>query len=230
MWAAKLVIESTPRWFRNFYLFELATAKVEMLKALRDSQPAQDKTKHEPKRSIEIYPGDFNQNIIKMLAENPIKDKEASFCLLDQRTFECNWNSVKAIAMHKNGGNKIELFYFFPEAWIDRSIAAIKIKKNERLSRWWGQSNWAELRDKQGADRALFVCDRFKTELGYKHVNPFAIYERKDRGGRIMYYMIHASDHDEAPVLMNRAYGKALDIIEPPEQLDFLSAGFKFTI
>jgi hypothetical protein len=34
-----------------------------------------------------------------------------------------------------------------------------------------------------------------------------------------MYYMIHASDHDEAPVLMNRAYGKALDIEDAPEQL-----------
>jgi len=35
-----------------------------------------------------------------------------------------------------------------------------------------------------------------------------------------MYYMIHASDHDEAPVLMNRAYGKALDIKETAEQLE----------
>jgi hypothetical protein len=35
--------------------------------------------------------------------------------------------------------------------------------------------------------------------------------------------MIHASDHDEARVLMNRAYGKALDLKETAKQLDFLA-------
>lgn len=222
MWAAKLVIESTPRWFRNFHLFELAETKVGALETLRDSQPPRDKKKNEPKRVIKIYPGDFNQNLIKMLAENPIKDKEATFCLLDQRTFECDWNSVRAVATHKTGGNKIELFYFFPEGWINRSIAALKILKNERLSKWWGKSDWAELNKRQGANRAVFVCERFSTELGYKYVNPFPIYEKKDRGGRVMYYMIHASDHSEAPKLMSRAYGKALDIKESLEQMDFL--------
>jgi len=51
----------------------------------------------------------------------------------------------------------------------------------------------------------------------------FPIYEKKDEGGRVMYYMIHTSDHDEARVLMNRAYGKALDIKETGKQLDFLA-------
>lgn len=37
-----------------------------------------------------------------------------------------------------------------------------------------------------------------------------------------MYYMIHASDHDEAPKLMNRAYGKALDVKETEEQMDLI--------
>lgn len=220
MWAAKLVLESTPRWLRHFHLFELAKTKIGMLENLRESQPARDKK--EPKRDINIYSGDFNENIIRMLTANPIRDKEAAFCLLDQRTFECCWDSVKTVATHKNGGNKIELFYFFPEGWIDRSIAAIKIQKNEKLTKWWGSVKWQELVERHGTERALFVAERFKREFGYKHVNPFAIYERKDRGGRIMYYMIHASDHDEAPTLMNRAYGKALDIKEPPEQLEFL--------
>jgi hypothetical protein len=33
-----------------------------------------------------------------------------------------------------------------------------------------------------------------------------------------MYYMIHASDHPLAHGLMRRAYNKALDQPEPPEQ------------
>jgi three-Cys-motif partner protein len=222
MWAAKLVMESSPRWLRNFFLFELNISQVKNLEQLRDGQPPRNKQKKEPKRRIEIYPGDFNQNIAKMLAENPISDTEATFCLLDQRTFECDWASVQTIAAHKKGGKKIELFYFFPEGWINRSIKAKKINKEETLQKWWGNSDWAELLNKQGAVRAQFVCDRFKSEFNYKHVNAFAIYERKDKGGKIMYYMIHASDHDEASVLMNRAYGKALDIKETGKQLEFL--------
>jgi three-Cys-motif partner protein len=222
MWAAKLVIESSPRWLKNFHLFELNAQKVKALQKMVDSQPPPNKQKKEPKRTVKIYPGDCNANIIKMLADNPIRDKEATFCLLDQRTFECDWDTIKAVATHKKGGNKIELFYFFPEGWINRSIAALKKEKPEKMLKWWGRSDWNELIKLQGAARAEYVCKRFKTEFGYKHVYPFAIYERKDLGGRVMYYMIHASDHPEAPVLMSRAYGKALDKKERPEQLDFL--------
>jgi hypothetical protein len=101
-------------------------------------------------------------------------------------------------------------------------MKAKKIDKDEALKKWWGDSSWPELMKRQGAVRAQYVCDRFKSELKYKHVYPFPIYEKPDKGGRIMYYMIHTSDHDEAPLLMNRAYGKALDIKETPEQLDLL--------
>jgi three-Cys-motif partner protein len=222
MWSAKLVMESNPRWLRNFFLFELKKSQVEFIRQMCDGQPPPKKEKREPKRKIKIYEGDFNENINEMLDENPIRDKEATFCLLDQRTFECDWSSVKTIATHKKGGNKIELFYFFPEGWVNRSIAGLKIEKEQKLHKWWGNSSWTELLTKQGSVRAQFVSDRFKSEFKYKHVYPFPIYEKKDEGGRVMYYMIHASDHDEAPILMNRAYGKALDIRETAKQLEFL--------
>lgn len=222
MWSARLVIESRPRWFRKFYLFELADASVELLKQLRDSQPPRDKAKKEPKRTIDIYPGDFNKNIAKILEANPIGDKEASFCLLDQRTFQCDWKSVKTVASHKNGGSKVELFYFFPEGWFNRAVAALKNDKEEKLKRWWGNSSWSELLETRGIMRAQLVADRFKDELKYKYSYPFPIYEKPGEGGKVMYYMIHASDHDDASKLMSRAYAKALDIKESPEQLDFL--------
>lgn len=222
MWSAKLVMESSPRWLKNFFLFELKKSQVKFIRQMCDSQPPPNKTKREPKRLVKIFEGDFNQKIMEMLDENPIRDKDATFCLLDQRTFECDWASVKAIATHKKGGNKIELFYFFPEGWINRSIAGLKIEKDKKLEKWWGDSSWKDLLTKQGAVRAQHVCDRFKSEFKYKYVYPFPIYEKKDEGGRVMYYMIHASDHSEARVLMNRAYGKALDIKETAEQLDFL--------
>ena len=48
-----------------------------------------------------------------------------------------------------------------------------------------------------------------KRELGYKSAMAWPIFERQD-GGKIMYYMIHASDHEEAPTLMIRAHHKAV--------------------
>ena len=54
----------------------------------------------------------------------------------------------------------------------------------------------------------MTFCDRFKCELGYAYADPWPIYS-KEVGGRVMYHMIHATDHDAAPLLMNRAYLKA---------------------
>lgn len=226
MWAAKLVLESRPRWLRNFFLFELKQSSLKALEQLRDAQEPPLKAKKEPKRKVVIYPGDFNTNIATMLKEYPIPDKEATFCLLDQRTFECDWATVKLLATHKQGGNKIELFYFFPEGWIDRSIEAVKRNKNEKLERWWGACDWLQLRKTQGAVRAQLVAKRFRTELNYRYAYPFAIYEKEAECGRVMYYMIHASDHPEAPALMSRAYGKALDLAERPQQLDLLKEAY----
>jgi three-Cys-motif partner protein len=225
-WSAKLVLESRPRWFRHFHFFELDTEKVTALQELRDSQSPPDKTKSEPKRDVTIYPGDFNVNLPPFLEANPIADKEATFSLLDQRTFECDWASVEQVANHKKGGHKIELFYFFPEGWIDRSVAALNDKDGTFL-RWWGKSEWGEFRNKTGVRRATFVKDRIQRDLKYRFVNAWPIYEKRELGGKVMYYMFHATDHPEAPKLMSRAYHRALDVPESPEQLEWIAKTVK---
>lgn len=53
------------------------------------------------------------------------------------------------------------------------------------------------------------VRERFSTDLGYAYVVAYPIFD-KNEGDRVMYYMIHASDHDEAPALMVRAHYKAV--------------------
>ena len=59
---------------------------------------------------------------------------------------------------------------------------------------------------------------RLKRDLGYQSVKAWPIYERQN-GGAVMYYMIHATDHPEAPTLMSRAYRKTVLPLEPIEQL-----------
>src|SRR5213595_1216111 len=49
MWSAKLVIESNPRWFKKFFLFEIKPSQVKLLEQMRASQPPRNKEKKEPK-------------------------------------------------------------------------------------------------------------------------------------------------------------------------------------
>jgi three-Cys-motif partner protein len=214
LWSASLVLRSEPRWLRKFFLFDLDNDQVRRLEALRDREaPLREKS-----HRIVVTGGDFNEKLIELLAATPITEKEATFALLDQRSFECHWESAKRLAEYKPAGQpKIELFYFYPQGWDGR---ALKMQKDEEvLRRWWGRDDFHVIRDGDPGTRHLMFVERFKNELGYKHVAAWPIWEREDGGGRIMYYMIHATDHDEAPKLMSRAYRKAVDPTEPIEQL-----------
>lgn len=215
MWAAKLVLETYPRWFRKFYLFELDEKKVALLEKLREQQPP--KQKGEAKRVIKVFSGDVNKRIQEVLNTTDVKLNDATFCLLDQRTFECDWETVRKIALYKAAGNKIELFYFLPMAWLDRALNGLK-GETKKLS-WWGNADWEQLRLAKGRARASLFEERFRSELGYKSAKAWPIYGRPGGRGRIMYYMIHATDHPEAPMLMSRAYGKAVNTEQEFEQL-----------
>src|SRR5436305_7705253 len=116
MWSAKLVLESEPRRLRRFYLFDRDPGQVNLLKSLKDTQRPREKG--EPKRAIDIFEGDFNEDVHGLLQRGCIREKEATFCLLDQRTFQCHWATVELLARHKPSGMKIELFYFLPNSWL----------------------------------------------------------------------------------------------------------------
>jgi three-Cys-motif partner protein len=217
MWAAKLVIESEPRWFRHFHLVELDRKKVAALQELKAASDAV-----QPNRTITVYRGDFNVIVDQILSQNTITPKEATFCLLDQRTFECRWSSVAKLANYKpRNEHKIELFYFLPIGWLDRSLAATK--DEAALKGWWGRADWQVVLKKSATERAQMFASRIQSEFNYASVVPWPIYEQRG-GKRIMYFMIHATDHPDAPNLMRRAYIRAVDPWKPVEQL-----GFAFT-
>ena len=207
MWAAKLVIDSEPKRLNHFYLFDSNRTAIRNLKELKDVHPG---------RNIVVYSGDFNQRIVDLLRSEVIKQTEATFCLLDQRTFECHWSSLKALAEYKTSGYKIELFYFLPNSWLERALSGLKNKNI--LRQWWGRNDYPSLLNMTRTERRHAFITRFKQELGYVSVKPWPIYEKHD-GGAIMYYMIHATDHPEAPKLMQRAYSHAVEPKESEDQL-----------
>src|SRR5436305_7847313 len=88
-WAAKLVLESEPRWLRHFHLFDMGQKQVSQLRTLKRSQPERD---------IHVRKGDFNVLVRDLLSSGDIKQNEAAFCLLDHRTFECHWSTLESLA------------------------------------------------------------------------------------------------------------------------------------
>jgi three-Cys-motif partner protein len=200
MWAANLVLKMEPKWFREFWLCDIDTEGTIKLSALKGA--------HEnSKRRVEVLAGDFNDTVYTILAAGTITENKATFALLDQRTFECEWRTVVALSKHKQR-TKIEQFYFFPTGWVDRSLAAVSAESTiAKVSRWWGRTDWRELQGMDGTVRAMMVAKRFEDELGYGKASVYPIHSERRRG-RVMYHMIHATDHPEAPPLMIRAYRK----------------------
>ena len=212
-WSAKLVIEVQPRWMKHFHLFDASRAQVARLKKMTAAQPPRDREKHEPKRVIHIYEGDFNTRVQELLMAGALP-RDATFCLLDQRTFECEWTTVKALASYKTGrAHKIELLYFLPNFWLPRAMKAQRDKA--LIDRWWGGKDWRILRDLQGIERAALVSKRFKDEFAYASVRYYPIFQHAEGGGHTMYYLVHAADHPESRRLMARAYRRAVFAPEP---------------
>lgn len=211
-WAARLVLESEPRWMRHFHLCDENRSQISLLWEIKNNQ-----SPCAVARNVEIYHGDFNVKVDEILRSGDITDTEATFCLLDQRTFECHWNAVEKLAKFKTSGHKIEIFYFLANGWLERALHAQK--DLNVLAAWWGRDDWTELCRMSRDERRDVLVARFKRELGYQSVKAWPIYEREN-GGAVMYYMIHATDHPEAPKLMSRAYRNTVSPLEPIEQLE----------
>jgi three-Cys-motif partner protein len=211
-WAARLVLESEPKWLREFWLCEMKSEKISQLQAMVEAQEAVRG------RRIRVLPGDFNQTIDTVLGECNVKDGTAAFCLFDQHTFECEWRTLEKVAAFKKAGLKIELLYFLASGWLDRSLKGTT-RNTDVIERWWGKSDWRSLRGMGSWNRALLLAERFKTELGYKHVVPWAIHKRGRGRGPVMFHMVHATDHPLGPGLMARAYATATKPPEPADQL-----------
>jgi three-Cys-motif partner protein len=220
-WTAAQVMRSRPQWLRQFFLCELKKNKLAPLRELVLNEPAaaDNKGKRLP-RTISVHPGDFNKTVDEILLSDRMTQKEATFCLIDQHTFECHWETLKKLAEYKKPPySKVELLYFLGVGWIHRAIAGTT-KNKQKIERWWGRSDWRSLKALNCYEMTELVRTRFTEEFGYKSTSAYPIFDR-DKGNRVMYYMIHASDHDEAPALMVRAHSRAVRSVLKETQGEF---------
>lgn len=212
-WTAERVLANEPPWLKRFFLFDIDGGQVTQLEGLRERHSDRD---------ITIEHGDANVIVPQVLPAGSIKATEATFCLLDQRTFQCHWSLCEYVANLRPGPRKIEQFYFFANGWLPRALAGVTTDAGrEEVRHWLGDHDIERFRSIDSpVDRASYFVTKFRGELGYRSVKPWPISAKEEGRGAIMYYMIHATDHEEAPRLMERAYRKA---VAPPESTDQLS-------
>lgn len=211
-WAAKLVWETNPGSNRKridrFELFEKSPASFKRLREMAADIKADG-------RGCRFHKGDCNVLLPRMLEERPVKGP--AFCLLDQRTTQCTWKLVETIAKHKVEGTKIEIFYFLMAKWKDRSLKNRDKKRDCELEAFWGREDYESLLNAHPDVIQQRFVDRFRDDLKYEFVRAYPIADRTPQspGGAIHYYMIHASDHPDAPKFMVRAYNKTAGGYDP---------------
>lgn len=211
-WAARRALHMTPQWLRHFVLIEENSERVGFINEMLRRLPRTPVGKK--MRDIKVLQGDVNIVLPRRLEDYPIKSSEATFCLLDQWTCQCHWATVETVARHKKRGFKIELFYFLANSWLLRSLKTTT-RNIDGLDAWWGGDGWKVLTRLGSYERAELMSERFRQELGYEFVTPYPIYNHYG-GKRIMFFMIHATDHPAAPVLMRSAYQRTVEPI--PDQ------------
>jgi three-Cys-motif partner protein len=210
-WTARRVLELEPKWLSQFWLCELEPTGLEALRALKAKHDRMPRT-----RRVSVMAGDFNKTIPMILKSQRLRRNTPVFCLLDQRNTECHWSSVRAIAA-RAGRNKIELLYFLGSSWMHRSLkGSANPTRLREIDLWWGGAEWRELLQLSQVEVVRLMADRFAAELGYHFVTPYPVFAT-EKGKKTVFYLIHASDHPEAPKLMNRAYRKIVgDIAGTP--------------
>ncbi len=199
-WTARRVLEITPPRLRTFWLCDIEPRGLLQLRRLKERHH-----RNPPSRRVFVMDGDFNQVVKSLLKNDRLTRSAAIFALLDQRNTECHWATVKALAA-RAGRTKIELLYFLGTSWIHRSLAtAERPERLAEIDRWWGGNGWSALLDLTQTQIVRIMADRFAQELGYRFVKAYPI-TLDDGGQKVAFYLIHASDHPDAPKLMDRAF------------------------
>lgn len=206
-WSARRVLDLQPKWIRHFWLCELDPAGIAPLVELKSEHHGNPKG-----RTVSVMKGDFNESIKLILKSPKLRRSTPAFVLLDQRNTECHWSTVQAIA-RREGKRKIELLYFLGVGWLLRSLSTSSTPERlGEIDKWWGGEGWRELIGSSQVTLLRQMCDRFSDELGYQYVTPWPVF-KDEKGTRKMFYLIHASDHEEAPRLMKRAYARVIGAV-----------------
>ncbi len=174
-----------------------------------------------PGRDFEVRGGDSNELVPSELALLKQFNWAPTFAFIDPNSTEAEWRTLVALADFKKGRRwKAELFYLFSPPMFQRLLRVdgndVRPQDRDAISAVFGTSEWEhiylarlndEIKPAEARDEYLNLMRwRMESVLGYKWTHPLEV---RNEGGRIIYYMIFATDHPVGHEIMSDVYAQA---------------------
>jgi three-Cys-motif partner protein len=208
-----LIAVNTQPPFKEYYLIESDTAKVQNLHKLLGDRP-----------DVHIEPGDCNEVLLEKVFPNVrFENYRRGLCLLDPYGLDLNWKVILTAGQMKS----IDMFLNFPIADMNRNVfwrypERVAKADIERMNEYWGDESWRKVAYK--SVETLFGPDEEKTDnetianafrarlrevAGFSSV-PAPIPMRNTKGA-VVYYLFFASRKPVAQNIVTHIFRKYRD-------------------
>lgn len=156
---------------------------------------------------IVVRKGDCNQDLLPLL-EAELADRRAPvFVFVDPEGFEVKWSTIERLSRFRQGPKKTELLIYFAAPSLARftlkGVQAFTMNVDEAMPpgmAWRSLLLQAKGSGASGKEIAEKMVERYagalRKDLGYRHVaaRPIGPSGPEDRGGRVFYYLVYATD------------------------------------
>jgi three-Cys-motif partner protein len=156
---------------------------------------------------VVVKRGDCNKDLLPLM-EAQLADRRAPvFVFVDPEGFEVEWSTVERLSQFRQGRKKTELLIYFAAPSLARFTLegmqqfAMNVDRAMPPGRQWRKIlQAAKERGADGKEIAREMVNHYATALretlGYGHVTarPIGPSGPEDRGGRVFYYLVYATD------------------------------------
>lgn len=156
---------------------------------------------------VVVRQGDCNEDLLPLM-EAELADRTAPvFVFVDPEGFEVNWSTLQQLSKFRQGSKKTELLIYFAAPSLARfnleGIQKFTMKVDDAMPpgrEWRRILQEAKERGADGREIATEMLkhyeDALREQLGYGHVTarPIGPKGPEDRGGRVFYYLVYATD------------------------------------
>lgn len=198
--------------FSHLRFFELAPGRAAALQSTLDREF--------PGRDIKVYEGDANARIRDALVDLRSVRWAPMFAFLDPDGIELSWGTLKALARHREGKYKVEMWMLFSTMGLVRRLALdeanLRPGDEQAATDAFGDESWRAIYDRRRSDqitgrqaRAEYInLYRWKLENQLEYAHTFAL-EIRNNCGVPIYAMVFATDNATGKKIMSSLYRKA---------------------
>jgi three-Cys-motif partner protein len=117
-----------------------------------------------PTRDFQVYPGDCNQTIDRVLADLAPWRWAPTFVFVDQQAAEIHWQTLIKLAAFRTGERKAELWILMSPAEIIRGVTGSNgATFSARVDALYGSSTWRRIQDARWRDS--ITAEEYRDEM-----------------------------------------------------------------